>query len=183
MYLKASHEFLAPISKIERKPREELIPSGSGDAAISQGLNRVTFRGTAGPVLFLSSSPPWVITLHTQSLRFCGDRSGPVVPRLGWAFIHLGSLKEIITRLRSSNMVLCLVCFLLCFVFCCLATPHSIWDLSSLTRNWTLIPAVEAWSLIHWATGEVPLLWFWGWDLWICILKYFPGSRNYFGVI
>ena len=35
MYLIAN-EFLAPMSKIERKPREELTPSGSGDAAVPE---------------------------------------------------------------------------------------------------------------------------------------------------
>ena len=32
------------------------------------------------------------------------------------------------------------------------------WDLSSLTRDWTRGPAVEAQSLNHWAAREVPLL-------------------------
>ena len=30
------------------------------------------------------------------------------------------------------------------------------WDLSSLTWDWTRVPAVKAWSLNHWTTGEVP---------------------------
>jgi len=39
-----------------------------------------------------------------------------------------------------------------------LATLHSIWDLSSLTRDGTLGPALEAWSLNHWIAREVLFL-------------------------
>ena len=37
-----------------------------------------------------------------------------------------------------------------------LATPHSMEDLSSPTRDQTHAPAVGAWSPNHWTTGEVP---------------------------
>ena len=37
-----------------------------------------------------------------------------------------------------------------------LAIPGSTWDLSSLTRDGTHIPAVEARSLNYWTTREVP---------------------------
>lgn len=30
------------------------------------------------------------------------------------------------------------------------------WDPTSLTRNGTCTPALEAWSLNHWPTGKVP---------------------------
>ena len=39
-------------------------------------------------------------------------------------------------------------------LFACLAALRSVWDLSSLTRDRT--PAVEAWSLNHQTTREVP---------------------------
>ena len=35
--------------------------------------------------------------------------------------------------------------------------PHSIWDLSSLTRDETHVPCVGRWILSHWTTREVPL--------------------------
>ena len=40
--------------------------------------------------------------------------------------------------------------------FCFLATPPGLWDLSSLTRDWTWDPAVKAPSSNHYATRELP---------------------------
>ena len=37
-------------------------------------------------------------------------------------------------------------------IFC----PQGMWDLSSLTRDWTWTTYSERWSLHHWATREVP---------------------------
>ena len=37
-----------------------------------------------------------------------------------------------------------------------LAAPHSGWDFSSLTKGWTHILALQAWSLTHWTAREVP---------------------------
>ena len=37
-----------------------------------------------------------------------------------------------------------------------LAVLCGIWDLSSLARDQTLAPAVEAWNLNHWASTEIP---------------------------
>ena len=34
--------------------------------------------------------------------------------------------------------------------------PLGMWDLNSLTRNWTCNPYVERWSPSHWTTREVP---------------------------
>ena len=39
-----------------------------------------------------------------------------------------------------------------CFVF----WPKGMWDLCSLTRDWTCNPCIGRWSLNHWRTGEVP---------------------------
>ena len=39
------------------------------------------------------------------------------------------------------------------------------WDLSSLTRDWTHAPASEAWSLNHWTAREVPYLVFFNWSI------------------
>ena len=36
--------------------------------------------------------------------------------------------------------------------------PHGLWDLSSLTRDWTLIPCTVRWLLYHWTAREVPML-------------------------
>ena len=33
--------------------------------------------------------------------------------------------------------------------------PQAMWDLSSLTRDWTRGPCIWRWSLNHWTTGEV----------------------------
>ena len=41
-----------------------------------------------------------------------------------------------------------------------LATRPGLWDLSSLTRDRTCLPAVEGWSLNHWTAREFPSLWF-----------------------
>ena len=38
-----------------------------------------------------------------------------------------------------------------------LAALHSMWDHSSLTRIEPTLPALEAWSLKHWTTREVPI--------------------------
>ena len=46
-------------------------------------------------------------------------------------------------------------CFcILCFVF----WPRGVWDLSSLTRDWTHIPCIRRKSLSHWTTREVPTM-------------------------
>ena len=45
------------------------------------------------------------------------------------------------------------------------STPHSMWDLSSPTRDRTHNPCIGRWSLDHWTTREVPELgleWHWG---------------------
>ena len=39
--------------------------------------------------------------------------------------------------------------------------PRGMWDLSSLTRNWTRIPYIGRQSLNHWTTREVPFSYFW----------------------
>ena len=46
---------------------------------------------------------------------------------------------------------------LLIFFFNLLATFLCMWDFSSLTRDRTLTPAAEAWSLNHWTIREVPV--------------------------
>ena len=33
---------------------------------------------------------------------------------------------------------------------------QGMWDLSSLTRDWTSVPALDVWSLNHWIVWEVP---------------------------
>ena len=43
------------------------------------------------------------------------------------------------------------------FLFFFLTTPCSMWDLSSPQEMKPLLPAVEAGSLNHWTTREVPL--------------------------
>ena len=43
-----------------------------------------------------------------------------------------------------------MVTFFVCVV------PSSTWDLSSLTRDWTLAPAMEARSLNNWTAREIP---------------------------
>ena len=52
---------------------------------------------------------------------------------------------------------MCLDTVIFCFLLVCfLAVLHGIWDLSSLTREQTLAPPVEAWNLNHWASREIP---------------------------
>ena len=49
---------------------------------------------------------------------------------------------------------------LLQYCFCCFYVlgfwPWGMWDLSFLTRDWTLTPCIERQSLNHWITREVP---------------------------
>ena len=42
------------------------------------------------------------------------------------------------------------------FIFIFLTPAHSLWDLSSLTRDGTHNPALEVQSLSHWAAREAP---------------------------
>ena len=42
------------------------------------------------------------------------------------------------------------------FFFFFLMAQRSMWDLSSLTRDWTQTPAADARSLSHWTAREVP---------------------------
>ena len=37
---------------------------------------------------------------------------------------------------------------------------HGMWDLSSLTRDWTCVPCIGRQTLNHWTTREVPALFF-----------------------
>ena len=50
--------------------------------------------------------------------------------------------------------MLCVNLFIYLFIF---AVPCSLWDLSSPTRNQTLDPALEIWSLSHWITRVGPV--------------------------
>ena len=45
--------------------------------------------------------------------------------------------------------------------------PHSIWDLGSLTRDWTPIPCIGRQILNHWTTREAP------WVCFLCLWVYF----------
>ena len=40
------------------------------------------------------------------------------------------------------------------YLFLFLAVPWGLWDLSSLTRRWTWVPAVKALSSNHWTSRE-----------------------------
>ena len=42
-----------------------------------------------------------------------------------------------------------------CYV--CIFWPQGTWDLSFLTRDWTLSPCIGRWSLNHWTAREVPI--------------------------
>ena len=47
------------------------------------------------------------------------------------------------------------------FFFCCcfvLFWPHGMWDLNFLTRDQTMLHAVEAQSFHHWTTKKVPMI-------------------------
>ena len=46
----------------------------------------------------------------------------------------------------------------MCIYLFILAEPHSMWDLSSLIRDWSWPPALEVWSLNHRTAREVPNL-------------------------
>ena len=63
-------------------------------------------------------------------------------------------LKEIM-YCSTVNLYVLFVCF--CFLLF-LATWHGLWDLSSLTRDWTWATAVKAPSPNHWTARELPQL-------------------------
>ena len=58
--------------------------------------------------------------------------------------------------LQNESVKITLDIFFLTFYF--LAIVSSMWDLCSLTRDQTCVPALEVWSLNHWITREVPVL-------------------------
>ena len=45
-----------------------------------------------------------------------------------------------------------------CLFYALVFWPRGMWDLNSLTRDWTQIPCVGRWSVNHWTTREVPSL-------------------------
>ena len=45
--------------------------------------------------------------------------------------------------------------------------PYSIWDLGSLTRDWTLVPCIRRQILNHWTTREA------SWVCFLCLWLYF----------
>ena len=53
------------------------------------------------------------------------------------------------------NWLWCPTIFQVRFFFFLLAMPCSMWDLSSLTSDWTCVPAVEMQSPNHWTAWEV----------------------------
>ena len=54
--------------------------------------------------------------------------------------------------MSSINSYLSNVRFFVCFV----AMPHGLWDLSSLSRNWTWAMAVKTQNPNHWSTRQLP---------------------------
>ena len=50
------------------------------------------------------------------------------------------------------------ISFCIILLLLLLALPCSLQNLSSLTRDWTCAPAVEAWSPNHWTASECPHL-------------------------
>ena len=42
------------------------------------------------------------------------------------------------------------------FFFFFLAIPHGLWDLSFLTKDQAMPPALAVWNLNHWTAGQVP---------------------------
>ena len=80
----------------------------------------------------------------------------------------------------------------LCRIFCCCARilvvvhrfwntcaqlPHGMWDLGSLTRDWTHVPCIAKQILNHWTMREVPVWvssniykkWNWGMITWLLL--------------
>ena len=97
-----------------------------------------------------------------------------------WATVHRATKSQTQQRLNNYSQVLELTRMihgaqavytnnmayaapLLCFgeseILNSFAMPHSMWDLSSPTRDQTLSPTWEGWSLNHWTTVEVLSLW------------------------
>ena len=64
----------------------------------------------------------------------------------------------IIFLLKNSRDTTSLINFFVCLHF--LFALHSIWYLSSLTRDGTCTPSMKAWSINCWITRDVPVLLF-----------------------
>ena len=48
------------------------------------------------------------------------------------------------------------ICYNIASAWCFVFWSQGVWDLCSLTRDWTCNPCIGRWSLNHWSTGEVP---------------------------
>ena len=69
--------------------------------------------------------------------------------------------------LFSLHWIFCNITSVLCFGF----WPQGMWDIRSLTRDWTCTPCIGRQSLNHWTSRKVPV-WFWfcknSYIPWIC---------------
>lgn len=68
---------------------------------------------------------------------------------------HLPVLPIILNN--SSHPILVRVSSSCIKIFFFLATLYGLWDLSSLTRNWTWAHTVKVRSLVQWPAGELPV--------------------------
>ena len=110
------------------------------------------------PVSFLSFHFPSAVSLfiHVPKLT-----SPEIIIASGLYYSPLSCIPHVVRSL--------LFCFFLFFYF--LATPRSIWDPSSWTKDWTCAPSiVKTQSLNHWITREVSQFLFF-WSLLLCFFS------------
>ena len=86
----------------------------------------------------------------------------------------LPEILALFQHLKISFLFQAEICINLCFIICIylfLAVPLSLWDLSSLTRNWTKSTAVKVPSPNQWTTREFPLTFALDYAIFLCILS------------
>ena len=133
-----------------------------------------------GPELYLSSAQPQ--SHHTNSMPFCCNcvLFGSVfmeicICKYGNIYYNTYDIKRDIQRANTEEY--CFVNFFLFLLFCLMWTifkvfiefvtilllfhvlvfwPRGMWDLSSLTRDWTCTPSAGRQSLNHWTAREIP---------------------------
>ena len=121
-------------------------------------------RGKWGP-LFIAVRGPLTIAaslveehkLQTRRLSNCGSRAQSLcgmwdLPRPGLEPVSPALAGRFSTTAPPGKPPVTLVIYIF------LAVPHSTWDFSFPTRDWTRVPAVEVWSPnqpIHYSSGVI----------------------------
>ena len=164
---------LLPVTRITQKhPEEDLPPAPSHPHAFLFLSEASLFH--LGPMLTLSPTQRCYCLLHTDDPWYLSSASVDMESWLYCVILHRqleyprSFLKTVLLGFRVMTVILifpllghshhcpCKVYYLLLYIL--LATLHGLWDLSSLTSDWTWALAVKASSSSHWTAREFPCL-------------------------